>query len=169
MIRTCANCGKEFPTYGDAWGYWYGPDITCSYHCMRAMRRRDLDGEEIDMPYKERYNLSDEQKEKIRELRGQGMTYREIAAQLGEDVTVKTVSSYCYREGVPCPVDNKIRKPAPAAKAVEQLEEMVGSAGALAEKTAEAAETREAVDLNRLINTLCDAVALIKELYDRIK
>lgn len=168
MIRTCANCGKEFPTYGDAWGYWYGPDITCSYHCMRAMRRRDLDGEEIDMPYKERYHLNDEQKQTIRELRGQGMTYREIAAQLGEDVTVKTVSSYCYREGVPCPVDNKIRKPA-AAPALEQLEEMVGSAGALTEKTAEAAEIREAVDLSRLINTLCDVVALIKELYDRIK
>lgn len=43
MDRTCPACGKVFSFFcsEEAWGYAYESRLTCSYHCMRDMERRD--------------------------------------------------------------------------------------------------------------------------------
>lgn len=44
-INSCPVCGSLFEVYGDQWGYDYDGTRVCSYHCMRDMRKKDLEGE----------------------------------------------------------------------------------------------------------------------------
>lgn len=44
-IHKCPQCGGLFQVFGDQWGYDYGGTRVCSYHCMRDMRKKDLEGE----------------------------------------------------------------------------------------------------------------------------
>lgn len=36
----CACCKKRVE-HSEDWGYWYGADFCCSYHCMRELRRAE--------------------------------------------------------------------------------------------------------------------------------
>ena len=39
----CKCCGHKRQVLSPRqWGWWYGADWCCSYHCMRELRRRDL-------------------------------------------------------------------------------------------------------------------------------
>ena len=42
--RVCRACGEEFdiPMYVIEWGWRYGAEYCCSYHCMKALERSDL-------------------------------------------------------------------------------------------------------------------------------
>ena len=37
----CPQCGQEYITHGDDWGYAYKHRRVCSYRCMRALQRAD--------------------------------------------------------------------------------------------------------------------------------
>ena len=41
MIRFCENCGTKIFIGAQGWGYAYDGKYTCTYKCMREMRRRD--------------------------------------------------------------------------------------------------------------------------------
>ena len=165
MIYKCANCGKEFNVLGEQWGYAYGVDKTCSYHCMREMRRQDLYGEEKPKPMKKGtkcHLLTEDEKALIRQLRESGLTYRQIANRM-EGVNEKSISSYCHRMAIKSPVNNMGKRIGAELPDLPNIEPIIEQIEAVEKEAGQ-----EKVDLSRLINTLCDAVALLKKLYDRI-
>ena len=41
-LNRCPVCGEQFFVGAAGWGYAYDGVYTCSYHCMREMKRRDI-------------------------------------------------------------------------------------------------------------------------------
>lgn len=66
----CAYCGKQFRITAAGWGYAYGGMYTCSYKCMRAMKREDA-------------GMTDEQKQQVEQMMADGKSYEEISQALG--------------------------------------------------------------------------------------
>jgi DNA-binding NarL/FixJ family response regulator len=75
-IKKCANCGNAFFIPQTGWGYAYDGHYTCTYHCMREMRRNDM---------------TDEQKHEVLKLLEEGLSAPEIAEKVG--VTGKAVGA----------------------------------------------------------------------------
>lgn len=98
---------------GGRWGYAYDRQLTCSYHCMRAMWRADMEGD-YDMPMKKgtkMHYLTEEEKQKIRELRELGFRYREIAEKIGGAINDKSIAAYCSRMGIKPAADIQEEEP----------------------------------------------------------
>ena len=69
--RSCSVCGKKFFVSGDGWGYAYDGKITCSYHCMREMKREDWE------------TMTDDEKKRIDALLEEGASKAEAAKTVG--------------------------------------------------------------------------------------
>ena len=96
----CACCGKQFVVH-EAWGYAYAGLYTCSYHCMRQMRREDLEGTEGPM---KKHIYTDEDRVRIVEMHDAGMKNSEIAEKL--DLKLMQVATFLGRR-------NKTQEKAP--------------------------------------------------------
>jgi hypothetical protein len=168
-IEICANCGKPFMVYGDQWGYAYAGKRTCTYRCMRLMRARDIiEYETGDIWMSKNHFLTDEEKEQIRVLRGQGLTYRKIAERLGGAVNMKSVSAYCIREHITGPENNE-----PEKQDKQETGEAASTEAALGDVLNSAAQVTkggtEGLDPVRIAVVLCDAIELIKQMYEDLK
>lgn len=150
----CACCGKRFPVYG-AWGYAYDGMYTCSYHCMRQMRREDLEGTEGPM---KKHIYTDEERLTIAERRAAGASCHTIAEELG--LNEWQISEFCKRHGI---------KAAGRTEAAAGRAETANEAPATEEAAVEILEKAktEHVDPVRLINAICDALQLLRMLYEK--
>ena len=83
--QKCAECGKEFEIGPAGWGYGYGSLYTCSYKCMRDMKRREAIK-----------NVTTEEKQRADELYAQGKNLDEIAQDIG--VNKIGVSTYLRKK-----------------------------------------------------------------------
>lgn len=137
---------------GGRWGYAYDRQFTCSYHCMRAMWRADMEGE-YDMPMKKGtklHRLTDEEKQRIRELREAGMPYSNIAEMIS-GTTPGSVAAYCAREKIICH-DNE-----PEEETKQEIETDAEI------NVAEEDEIR--IDKARIANVLMDIAQILIEMY----
>lgn len=78
------------------WGFAYGSQLVCSYHCMREMERRDRAGENVQggdrhPPLQEQKKRATARRKRVAEAREKGLTLQEIADM--ERVTVTTISN----------------------------------------------------------------------------
>ena len=151
----CACCGKQFVVH-EAWGYAYAGLYTCSYHCMRQMRREDLEGKVMEKPMAR--TLTHEDRVRIVEMHDAGMKNSEIAEKL--DLKLMQVATFLGRR-------NKAAEKAP--ETVEKCTETVEKCVETIEKCTETAKNAqtEHVDPVRLINAICDALQLLRVLYER--
>lgn len=78
--HTCPHCKKRFYVSSQGWGYGYGSHYTCSYRCMRAMKKEDED-------------VTQEQKAEANRLLDAGRTAAEAAREIG----VNPQQIYDYR------------------------------------------------------------------------
>jgi len=100
----CAVCKEKFnKPSGDDWGYSYRGKECCSYHCMRALERKDKNSwlhikeaeeeskknqtqipKSIPVSRKDNWTrMSDQEKSKILELYISGKTIKDVAEELG--------------------------------------------------------------------------------------
>lgn len=175
-VYHCASCGKPFLVYGSLWGYWYGTDACCSYKCMRKMRQEDLktmndlNESMTGKPERNRNGYwSTEDRRTALRMRAEGAKITEIAAALNR--TEPSVQSWLIKHGAapanapadPAPVQIESVLPEPIVKApVPTIHE------AIARTEAAVARVKQApvVDKARIINVLCDAIELLRELYE---
>lgn len=82
-MARCPVCGKSFYfTSRRDWGYIYGKQMLCSYHCMRE---REAKHQRKPEPERKRTVVQDEEQltRQIEALQAQGMQTGEIANELG--------------------------------------------------------------------------------------
>lgn len=138
----CANCKKKFPKPTAEWGYDYKGKECCSYHCMRALERKDKNSylhikeeeertrkrrqQEQAMPSytriyvrqdaRSRPRLTNDEKEEIIRLYVQGYQIKQIAFEIRRsiDAIAKVLD------------DANVRKPEQRSKWIteEQKEDM---------------------------------------------
>lgn len=177
MISTCENCGKSFFHPYVEWGYYYDGKICCSYKCMREMRAKEFMG---DGQMKGRH-LTKQDREQMYGLFDGGKTVKEVMQLTGlAHTTVERYrrewKTYVITKGL----DLSTKVPETSTEAPEmstETQEMVTNscedaaqkyekAKAAVENVQKAAEY-VAINAGQLINTLCDIVALIKQIYDK--
>lgn len=97
----CACC-KKWVEHSLPWGYWYGDDFCCSYHCMRELRRaeRELMGED-------NYQIADRawmpvnaaERAEILRLKNNGVSKNEI--HLRTHRSIQTINRILSEAGKP--------------------------------------------------------------------
>lgn len=94
----CKCCGHKRQVLSPhQWGWWYGADWCCSYHCMRELRRRDLakprrklERELNGLPPPDKVRgskISAKEFARMRELRDSGDSLAQIAVAFDRDYT----------------------------------------------------------------------------------
>ena len=177
MVETCAKCGKRFLTYG-YWGYAYGGQLTCSYHCMRDMWREDCNTICIEMELRglPKYTrMTDAQKQDVEHMRKFGYSYSQIAELTG--LGAEAIRLYCKRNHITIVALGEEAGVQNTEKETETMENETKAPETKLAEAAEAAVTRarktaqapvEPIDKARIISTLCDAVELLRKLCEGI-
>lgn len=159
----CPQCGGLFQVFGDQWGYDYGGTRVCSYHCMRDMRKKDLEGETMKGK-----PMTAEQVSAIYEFWRQHRTKEQIMSTL--NVSRATVNRYIvlFSNGyVPGGKPQKAPEPEQLPESVEAPEVPEAPEAVPEIRAPKARATGRNIDRARIISMLCDIaeqlIAILRE------
>lgn len=99
-VGTCARCGKEFFVPYEKWGYAYDGAECCSHSCVMALRAADVEARQVRQQLENvslmdevkqqeevramRYKrLTEEDRQRIRDMAERGMGKAAIAREMG--------------------------------------------------------------------------------------
>lgn len=165
----CPQCGGLFQVFGDQWGYDYGGTRVCSYHCMRDMRKKDLEGETMKGK-----PMTAEQLSAMYEFWKQKHTRDAIADLAGVSKTTAGRYVALFNKGYTpygklqkAPEPEKLPEPEQLPEPMEAPEVPEAPEAVPEIRAAKARATGRNIDRARIISMLCDIaeqlIAILRE------